>query len=194
MLNDQKILEEEDKLTQKGRKRFDRIMNVAEKYVVCPGKSEPSKDYPIFNSVIRDELFSKNNSTIIYESILEEIKKHLRPGFEVRKFEIEFIVGFLYPKLDFNVSASTNHLLKAPFNIHHASQNLSVPLINVKDFDIKNCLTINDLICDRNDAFKGKGRLNHSFKDYLKKMESFCKSLEASKNEEKQNEGAKIEF
>jgi len=177
------------------RAKFDRILNVAEKYVVLKGKIEPDSQTPVFGDEIRDQIFRIENPSAKFAAIMEVIRNNLRPGFEERKFEMELIVGFLYPKLDFNVSATTNHLLKAPFNIHKGSKNLSVPLIQVSGFDIKNCLNLSDLTKEEGALTRGKGKLGHSFNDYVRKMEEFCGSLEKSRDEKhSEAEESKVDF
>lgn len=166
------------------RKRFDRIVNIAEKYVVQKGNTKPDPNEPVFNEKVRERIFAISNPETKLEEIKRMISMHLRPSFEVQKFDMEFIVGLLYPKIDFHVSASTNHLLKAPFNIHSSSLALSVPLIDVKNFDIKNCMLLRDLVHD-NDAFNTpKGRLHHTFMDYIRNFEKWCDVLEKARDEE----------
>lgn len=138
----------------------------------------------IFTPEVRDRLFKISNPDEKFEAIRDVIKANPRPYFELRKFDMEIIVGLLYPKLDFHVSATTNHLLKAPFNLHQANQALSIPLINVKEFDIKNHLDLNDLVTGQNPLQRPKGRLNHCFNDYVRKMEQFCQELEQAKRKE----------
>lgn len=47
------------------------------------------------------------------------------------------MLTFLYPRMDYNVSTSQNHLLKLPFSIHPTSHKVSVPIFprSVRDFD-----------------------------------------------------------
>jgi DNA primase small subunit len=47
------------------------------------------------------------------------------------------MLTFLYPRMDYNVSTSQNHLLKLPFSIHPTSQKVSVPIFpeSVRSFD-----------------------------------------------------------
>jgi len=50
------------------------------------------------------------------------------------------MLSFLYPRMDYNVSTSQNHLLKLPFSIHPSSHKVSVPIFpeEVRDFDPDN--------------------------------------------------------
>lgn len=47
------------------------------------------------------------------------------------------MLTFLYPRMDYNVSTSQNHLLKLPFSIHPTSHKVSVPIFpkSVRSFD-----------------------------------------------------------
>lgn len=51
--------------------------------------------------------------------------------------EEEIMLAFLYPRMDYNVSTSQNHLLKLPFSIHPSSHKVSVPIFpkSVRSFD-----------------------------------------------------------
>lgn len=170
------------------RKRFDKVMGIAEKYVVQPGEAKPDPNNPIFTDKVKERIFGIANPDAKLEEIKRMIGMYLRPNFEVVKFDMEFIVGMLYPKLDFQVSAGTNHLLKAPFNIHSSSLALSVPLIDVRNFDIKNCIHLRDLVHDNDPFNTPKGRLNHSYMDYIRNFEQFCERLEKSRDEDEADE------
>lgn len=61
-------------------------------------------------------------------------------------FMREATLGLLYPKIDSHVSAQTNHLLKCPFNVHHDTGLLSVPIEDIAKFDVNSCLTIFDVL------------------------------------------------
>ena len=50
---------------------------------------------------------------------------------------------------------------------------------NDKDFDIKNCLNIDDLV-EPNGKSKRKGSLGHCFEDYVREMERFCEQVRLS--------------
>lgn len=82
------------------------------------------------------------------------------------------MVGFLYPKIDSAVSSHTNHLLKAPFNIHSSSLLISVP-VNPMNFDITKIPTIQQI--NNNEV---------SIKDYIESFKTFITRL---KNENKEN-------
>ncbi len=124
-------------------------------------------------------IFAMSNETEKYQAIKLLIERNPKKDFEVRNFDIEFVVGLLYPKIDAHVSAQINHLLKAPFNVHHDSMKLSVPLIDVVNFDVNNCITLEDLAqaqSNNPDLIKGKSR--YSLGDYLRYFEKFCANLE----------------
>ncbi|KAL3069460.1 hypothetical protein niasHS_018185 [Heterodera schachtii] len=56
------------------------------------------------------------------------IKLPPTPSDEARRFFISFVMEFAYPKLDANVTAGLNHLLKSPFSVHPQNGNVAVPL------------------------------------------------------------------
>lgn len=80
--------------------------------------------------------------------------------------ERELTLGLLYPKIDAHVSAQTNHLLKCPFNVHHDTGKLSLPILDIETFDVAKCPTIFD-------ALENKEMLE----PYLKAFDAFCEPL-----------------
>ena len=109
----------------------------------------------IFNNDIKDQESKRDKTDKIRNNEVELTKK----------FKFEVIVGLLYPKIDSAVSSHTNHLLKAPFNIHSSSLLLSVP-VDPENFDIKKIPSIQDII-------SGKA----SLKEYLQNFRGFVNSL-----------------
>lgn len=83
----------------------------------------------------------------------------------------ELTIGLLYPKIDAHVSAQTNHLLKCPFNVHHATGKLSLPILDIENFDVQKCPTIFD-------ALENKGILEN----YLTEFDKFCEGITKSAN------------
>ena len=79
----------------------------------------------------------------------------------------------LYPKIDAAVSSHTNHLLKAPFNIHSSSLLLSVP-VDPENFDIAKIPSLSDIVL-------GKADLSHFIKDFRE----FITKLEDSRKRAK---------
>lgn len=69
-------------------------------------------------------------------------------------------------------------MLKAPFNIHHDSLKLSVPMIDVKNFDVDNCITLADMLGDYTNINQIKGTSKYSLGDYIRYFEKFCDQLE----------------
>lgn len=90
-------------------------------------------------------------------------KDHIRVWEMIKK---ELTIGLLYPKIDSHVSAQANHLLKCPFNVHHDTGKLSLPILDVENFDVNSCLTIFDVL-------ENKERLD----PYLKAFDAFCEPL-----------------
>jgi hypothetical protein len=164
------LLEEQRVLAS--RVMFERIMAIAEKYV---GKE--------IDEQTKNAIFKIDDQTKKYETICNFIKSNLKQDYEFVKFDMEFVVGLLYPKIDAHVSAQINHLLKAPFNVHHDSMKLSVPMIDVKTFDVNNCLTINDLVGQNKSIDDIRGTSRYSLGDYVRHFEQFCKKLEESDSE-----------
>lgn len=60
-------------------------------------------------------------------------KEHLKMHYLLEELKI----WLLYPRLDINVSKSTNHLLKSPFCIHPKTGNVCVPF-TTKEIDTFN--------------------------------------------------------
>lgn len=83
----------------------------------------------------------------------------------------ELTIGLLYPKIDAHVSAQTNHLLKCPFNVHHATGKLSLPILDIENFDVQKCPTIFDAL-DNKDLLK----------NYLAVFDKFCEGITKTTN------------
>ena len=82
-----------------------------------------------------------------WEKIEKMILSQGKPG--ERAWEMikkELTIGLLYPKIDSHVSAQANHLLKCPFNVHHDTGKLSLPILDIEKFDVSKCLTIFDVL------------------------------------------------
>jgi DNA primase catalytic subunit len=78
----------------------------------------------------------------------------------------ELTLGLLYPKIDSHVSAQVNHLLKCPFNVHHETGLVSLPLLDVRNFKIDQTPNVIDVLA------------NPQLLDpYLKAFDIFCSRL-----------------
>ena len=80
----------------------------------------------------------------------------------------ELTLGLMYPKLDAHVSAQANHLLKCPFNVHHDTGNLSLPIEDIDKFDVSKCPTIFDALSNDSGAL---------LEPYMKIFDRFCEKL-----------------
>eukprot|EP01017_Pseudomicrothorax_dubius_P018476 TRINITY_DN2042_c0_g2_i2.p1 TRINITY_DN2042_c0_g2~~TRINITY_DN2042_c0_g2_i2.p1 ORF type:complete len:439 (-),score=77.18 TRINITY_DN2042_c0_g2_i2:55-1371(-) len=99
-----KLLEADNNRVGSGLRDF--ADSILRKYVGKPdSKLQNDMNYQEDCRVLFDEIQRRN------EKLLSEIYLYL-----------------LYPKIDINVSKSVNHLLKGPFCVHHATQNICVPL------------------------------------------------------------------
>jgi DNA primase small subunit len=143
---------------QKGFGNFKRILSVLKRHY---RESEMEYNEQVFldkrekiiNSGIEEANISKALFNNIKKTFLADLCNHIQnKKFKdlniqelTRRFNFEILVGFLYPKIDSAVSSHTNHLLKAPFNIHSSSLLLSVP-VNPEKFDIKMIPSIQDII------------------------------------------------
>ena len=83
-------------------------------------------------------------------------------------FMREITLGLMYPKLDAHVSAQANHLLKCPFNVHHDTGNLSLPIEDIDNFDVAKCPTIFEAL-DNNSSLL--------LKPYFDIFDRFCAKL-----------------
>lgn len=118
--------------------------------------------------------FNRKKSGVEKFKVLKEIiEKSGENGSEKsEKFMIEFILGYLYPKIDSHVSAQVNHLLKAPFNIHHDTMNVSLPIIDIEKFSIEQTLNVKALLQKKNRIKKNPIQAEIDF------FEKFCEQCE----------------
>uniref|UniRef100_A0A0K0G0V5 DNA primase n=1 Tax=Strongyloides venezuelensis TaxID=75913 RepID=A0A0K0G0V5_STRVS len=67
----------------------------------------------------------------------------------VRMFK-KFILKVVYPRLDVNVSSSTNHLLKSPFCVHPKTGTVAVPLDlkKLESIKLESFPTVEKLVCE----------------------------------------------
>ena len=156
-----RFLLHEQRVLQK-REVFERVAAMAERYLPAP-----------IGPAAREQLFAMPSAEEQFAALLALLRADGGEDAAAR-FEREFIIGFLYPKIDAHVSAEMNHLLKAPFNVHMDTLKLSVPLLNVAEFDPENCLTLEDLL------LRGGVRGRESFAEYLVFFERFTAALRAA--------------
>lgn len=118
--------------------------------------------------------FEGEISSEIYHQILKVCDSD-RNGEEINSsFLMEIVIGLMYPKIDFHVSAQTNHLLKCPFNIHSGTGLLSVPIDDFRKFEISDVPYVQDVIkfYDENN-----GDFHPKFERFLNSFDGFCKKL-----------------
>lgn len=54
---------------------------------------------------IKNKIFEIPNQTEKYNVLCDLVWERLKPEYEFYKFDMEFVVGLLYPKIDAHVSA-----------------------------------------------------------------------------------------
>lgn len=150
---------------------YEQVISIAERYLERPLSTEELDE--ITN-------IGFDNGTRQYKYIVSLIlKKDGENGAEeakAKKFEMEIILGYLYPKIDSHVSAQVNHLLKAPFNIHHASMNISVPIMDIDKFNIENASSVYEIL--KKEAETGKNPIA----EYISYFKNFCQMCEKDDN------------
>jgi DNA primase catalytic subunit len=119
--------------------------------------------------VRKPALLEVQGSLARWEALRKVIGRSKREEQEVLAiFEREVTIGLLYPKIDSHVSAQVNHLLKCPFNVHHETGKLSLPILDIESFDVNKCPTIHDVLSP------GGERI---LDPYLQKFDEFCDGL-----------------
>lgn len=125
----------------------------------------------------QDAIAGKLGSMNRWNAIMQLFKKNKIDDLIQSIFLRELTLGLLYPKIDSHVSAQANHLLKCPFNVHHDTGKVSLPIVDIENFDVSKCPTVFDVLS------------NKSLMDpYFKIFDDFCKpltdrSLVAGKND-----------
>lgn len=147
--------------------RLERILTVAEKYTNGPIPDQA-----------KDILLSTSNQEDRFNQLLDVVGQDLKPGVQLSTFEIEFVVGLMYPKLDIDVTAQVNHLLKMPFNIHSDTLNICVPIFDFKSFNPEECLNLEDFVKGTSDYWSIKGRASYSFGHHLMYFDKFRRRLD----------------
>lgn len=113
----------------------------------------------------RPEILEENSSLKRWKWLIKVLGKRKSWAPILELFQIETTIGLLYPKLDAHVSAQTNHLLKCPFNVHHNSGKLSLPIDDIEHFDTSKCLNIFDVLGNEGLAL---------MEPYLRRFDTFC--------------------
>lgn len=109
----------------------------------------------------------------VYKQILNFFTLHPEISDIQPKLKMEIVIGLMYPKIDFHVSAQTNHLLKCPFNIHSGTGLLSIPIDDFDNFKISDVPYVQDVVAYQ----KKKGWKHPNFKRFLDYFDGFCEKL-----------------
>ena len=118
----------------------------------------------------------KENANRVFKYLVSLIEKSEEGSIKSNKFKIEFVLGYLYPKIDSHVSAQVNHLLKAPFNIHHASMNISLPIMDIEKFNIENASSVHEIL--KKEAETGRNPIA----EYISFFKNFCQLCDKNDN------------
>lgn len=122
------------------------------------------------------ETIGPDHATRKFKYLVSLIDQTENGSVNSNKFKIEFVLGYLYPKIDSHVSAQVNHLLKAPFNIHHASMNISVPIMDIEKFNIENAFSVHEIL--KKEAETGRNPIA----EYIAFFKNFCTLCEKDAN------------
>jgi len=79
---------------------------------------------PNMSSAQRWEKLKDELDRFVSKGVKGKQLEHLIP---LKTLKEEIILSLLYPRLDINVSKSTNHLLKSPFCVHPKTGKVCVP-------------------------------------------------------------------
>ncbi len=115
----------------------------------------------------RERIASRPGSTDRWNMIMMLFKKTSKPDILLQNiFLREVTLGLLYPKIDTHVSAQANHLLKCPFNVHHDTGKVSLPIQDIENFNVAECPNIFDVLADKS-----------VMDPYLSIFDEFCNGL-----------------
>lgn len=156
LFDEQKILERPN--------IYQKVKDVAEKYL--------KRHLTVEEKHKLDDKHTKGSEKFVYLATL--VGASDEGDTRAIQFKMELILGYLYPKLDSHVSAQVNHLLKAPFNVHHASMNISLPIVDINAFSIKNALSVHDVLRVQNETGK------NPIQPYIDFFKEFCANCEES--------------
>ena len=101
-----------------------------------------------FLNVLTEAKFSINPGVLTSAQVWEILKTRLDGSKEKKAVLMSIVFKFLYPRLDVHVSTSTNHLLKAPFSVHPATQKVCIPFSigSVDRFDLSEVPSVEDTV------------------------------------------------
>ena len=146
---------------------YEQVISIAERYIGNPLTEE---EHRVLNTI------GSNQATEKFKYLVSLINNSDNGAIKSNKFKIEFLIGYLYPKIDSHVSAQVNHLLKAPFNIHHASMNISVPIMDIDKFNIENASSVDEIL--KKEAETGRNPVA----EYIAYFKNFCELCEKDDN------------
>ena len=161
-----KFLFEEQKILSRPS-IYNQVISITERYLDRPLTDEESKKL---------ESFGEANAMQKYKYLISLINDCEDGTVKSNRFMVEITLGYLYPKIDSHVSAQVNHLLKAPFNIHHASMNISVPIMDIDKFNIENASSVSDIL--KRESETGKNPIA----EYIAFFKNFCQLCEKDAN------------
>lgn len=161
--NDKNAMNEVKKL-EKLNKDLEKILTNKLKNFDENKKRNPKGKNCEIESEVSSEIFSKMIKFLDSDPIFEDVKS---------QFMKEIVIGLMYPKIDFHVSAQTNHLLKCPFNIHSSTGMISVPIDDFSNFSISDVPYVQDV----NVYFDKNGKHIENFQRFLNHFDRFCEKL-----------------
>lgn len=174
-------------------KKAETIFKVFERHLKTYLKNKTEKIkrefFGVEGSLERWQILEITIENLKKEKMKESLHKQLLDHIDSFKYEV--VLGLLYPKIDAHVSAQTNHLLKCPFNIHHGTGRVSVPLEDPASFKLDDVPTVEEIT-------EGKKSLD----GFIRIFDDFCAGVNEEVTEmhlikeemDKRTEGAGLEF
>ncbi|CAG8447134.1 8624_t:CDS:10 [Ambispora leptoticha] len=170
--------------------RWTKVLKCIPEEDIRKALNEEWKKTPSRSSTLKWDDLLQALQNVVDKNTKEVVAKKRADALETIKREIQF--QYIYPRLDENVSAHINHLLKSPFCIHPLTGKVCVPISpdNFENFDPTKVPTVSSIICEMSQwnqkhpnasVQPGERKMNDyektSLKPYVKYFEDFVQEI-----------------